>query len=194
MAKSYSHTALEYLRSWFKKEVGGDNAVEGDATDTVAPSANDHFIGNAKGRGPVAPNAGFKSGTFVDDTTMIMWAKENIEGDNSDLPHIAYEVSSKWTDLVTNDLLLDTSDKNRFLPPGPAANAALAGCQANNCTAAVGTHGKDLGVDTVADGKRDDRVLKGRAVAAAERTERHAFLVKTMASSGLGSSMSKRHK
>ena len=56
---------------------------------------------------------------------MIMWAKEKIEGDTSDLPHIAYEVSKKWTDLVTNDLLLDTSDKNHFLPPGPAANAAI---------------------------------------------------------------------
>ena len=142
LAKCYSHTALEYLRSCFKKEVGGDNAVEGDATDTAAPSATDLFIGNATGRRPVTPNSGLKSGTFVDDTTMIVWAKEKIEGNNSDLPHISYEVAKKWTDLVTNELLWDTSDKHHFLPPGPAANVAISGCRANNCTAAVGTHGK----------------------------------------------------
>ena len=102
------------------------------------------------------------------------------------IAHISYEVSKKWTDLVANDLRLDTSDKNRFLPPGPAANAAIAGCQTNSCTVAVGTHGKDLGVDAVVDGKRNDSVLKHRTVNAAERAEKHLFVVNTMATSGLG--------
>ena len=85
-------------------------------------------------------------------------------------------MAKKWTDLVINTLKLDTSDKKYFLPPGPAANAAIAGCQYNGCTASVGTHGKDLGIDTVAAGKRDDTVLKGRAVAAGERADKHFFL------------------
>ena len=41
------------------------------------------------------PNSGLKSGTFVDDTTMIMWAKDAIEGNRTELPHIAYEVAKK---------------------------------------------------------------------------------------------------
>ena len=48
------------------------------------------------------------------------------------------------------------------------------------------THGNDLGIDTVAAGKRDASVLKFRAAAATEKSKRHKFLVNTMASSGVG--------
>ena len=40
LAKSYSYSALDHLRSWFKKAIGGDNSIAGDATDTNTPSAN----------------------------------------------------------------------------------------------------------------------------------------------------------
>ena len=73
MAKGYSHSALDYLRSWFKTDIGGDNSIEGDATDAKAPSVAATFTGNANLRGPVAANSGLKPCTFVDDTTMIMW-------------------------------------------------------------------------------------------------------------------------
>ena len=185
LAKAYSHTALDNLRTWFKEILGGDNCIEGEPTDGDAPSAGTQFIGNAVNPSPVGPNCGLKSGTFVDDTTMLMWAKEAIEGNRSDLPKISYEVAKHWTDLVTNVLLLDTSEKNQFIPEGPAAAAALAGCQFNACTASVGPHGKDLGIDTVATGQRNDSVLHERAVAAGERADRHIFVINTMATSGV---------
>ena len=52
-------------------------------------------LGTAKGPRLVAANCGLKTQTFVDDTTMIMWAKEKNEGDNTDLPHIAYSVAEQ---------------------------------------------------------------------------------------------------
>ena len=165
LAKSYSHSALEYLRLWFKADIGGDNSIEVTATDAKASSATALFVGNASQRGPLLPNAGLKSGTFVDDTSMIMWAKNKIEGDNTELPYIAYEVSKMWTGIVRKDLLLSTSIKNSFLPPGTAANAAVHGCNFNDCTTSVDTHGKDLGIDAVAAGERDAAVLKLRAAA-----------------------------
>ena len=39
LAKSYSHTALDNLRTWFKEIIGGDNCIEGEPTDGDAPSA-----------------------------------------------------------------------------------------------------------------------------------------------------------
>ena len=117
---------------------------------------------------------------------MIMWAKTKIEGDNTDLPHIAYTVAEKWTGLVTKDLKLQTSDKNRFLPPGPAANAAIAGCQVNRCTAKIVKHERDLGVDTAATGKRDDTILRQRPANSTERAGANVSVVNTMASSGAG--------
>ena len=103
--------------------------------------------------------------------------KRKNEGDNTELPHIAYSVAEKWTGLVRNDLLLDTSDKNYFLPPGPAANAAVAGCHRNGCTAKIVKHEKDLGVDTVAAGTRDDTVLAGRTDDAIHRASRNTYVV-----------------
>ena len=186
LAKSYSHSALDYIRSWFKTDIGGDNAIEGDATDAKAPSAAATFIGNATHRDPVLPKSGLKSGTFVDDASMIMWATSKIERDNTELPHIAYEVSKKWTGIVRHDLRLSTSIKNSFIPPGIATEAAVAGCKFNDCTASVDAHGKDLGIDIVAAGKRNDSVLQLRAAASIEKRERHKFLVNIMASSGCG--------
>ena len=165
--------------------MGGDNAIDGTATDAKASSATASCSGNSR-RGPLRPNAGLKSGTFVDDTSMIIWAKEKIEGDNTELPHIAYEVSKMWTGIVKEDLLLETSVKNSFLPPGAAAKAAVDWCKFNNCTASIDTHGKDLGIDTVAAGERDDAVLKLRSEANREKSDRRKLLVNTMASSGVG--------
>ena len=115
---------------------------------------------------------------------MIMWPKSKIEGDNTELPHIAYEVSKRWTGIVRHDLRLSTSIKNSFIPLGPVAEAAVAGCKFNDCTASVDAHGKGLGIDTVAAGKRNHSVLQLRAAASIEKCERHNFLVHTMASSG----------
>ena len=74
LAKAYSHTALSSLRSWFRTVLGGDNCVEGEATDLAAPSANEVFQGTttAHNQDRLKPNTGLKTGTFVDDTTMIM--------------------------------------------------------------------------------------------------------------------------
>ena len=62
------------------------------------------------------------------DATMVMWAKKPLR-DHAELAHIAYEVAKEWTDSVVNVLHLQTSDKKRFIPPGPAADAALHGCR-----------------------------------------------------------------
>ena len=151
-------------------------------------------LGTAKGPRPVAANCGLKTQTFVDDTTMIMWAKEKIEGDNTDLPHIAYSVAEQWTALVTNDLKLETSDKNRFLPPGPVANDAIAGCQVNQCTAKIVSHERDLGIDTVATGKRNDTILKERTVNATERAGETSSWLTPWQPPEQASNMSSRHR
>ena len=67
---------------------------------------------------------------YVDDATMVLWANQAVAG-VPDLDHMAYGVSREWTDMVVNILRLQTSDKNCFVPPGPAADAALHGCQVN---------------------------------------------------------------
>ena len=102
------------------------------------------------------------------------------------MPHIAYEVSKMWTGIVRKDFLLSTSIKHGFLPPGLAANAAVHGCNFNDCTASVDTHGKDLGIDTVAAGERDASVLKLRAEANIGKSSRHKLVMNTMAASGVG--------
>ena len=185
LANSYSHTALDHLRAWFKKVLHGDNGIEEDE-ERPTPVGPPTQLGTAHVVRPVAPNCGLKTQTFVDDTTMIMWAKTKIEGDNTDLPHIAYTVAEKWIGIVAKDLKLQTSDKNRCLSPGPAANAAIAGCQVNHCTAKIVKHERDLGVDTVATGKRDDTILRQRVANATERADTNVFVVNTMASSGAG--------
>ena len=95
-------------------------------------------------------------------------------------------MAEKWTGLVRNDLRLDTSDKNSFLPPGPAANAAVAGCRINGRTAKIVRREKDLGVDTVATGTRVDTVLTERTANATHRASKNAFVPHTMVSSGAG--------
>ena len=82
---------------------------------------------------------------------MLMWANKPL-CDHIEPAHIAYEVAKTW---VVNVLNLQTSDKHRFIHPGPAAEAALHGCRVHDCTAKVSTHGVDLGVDTVAGLKRE---------------------------------------
>ena len=78
--------------------------------------------------------------------------------------------------------------------PGTAASAAVDGCKFNNCTASIDAHGKDLGIDSVATGKRNDAVLKLRSEANREKSDRHKFLVNTMTDAGVGSSMWARLK
>ena len=88
--------------------------------------------------------------------------------------------------LVVGRLKLKTSDKNRFLPPGPAAQAAIWACRVHNCTAKVVDHERDLGIDTVATGIRDDSLLRNRAEDLTGRAERNTFVVNTLASTGAG--------
>ena len=72
LAKSYSHTALDYLRSWFKRVLHGDNGIEEEDSSMPSPLGPPTPLGIAKGPRPVAANRGLKTQTFVDDTTMIM--------------------------------------------------------------------------------------------------------------------------
>lgn len=95
---------------------------------------------------------------------MIMWAKKHIGG-QPELAKIAHETAKVWTDIVVNILKLQTSTKNRFLPIGPAADAARHGCQVHHCTAKIATRGIDLGVDTVAALKRAGALLRSRLCA-----------------------------
>ena len=108
------------------------------------------------------------------------------------LNHMAYEAAHAWTDMVVNLLRLQTSDDKVFVPPGPAATAALHGCQRNDCTASIDTHGVDLGVDTVAGGNRDDAKLKARAVDNKPRIARGNIVVKTLR--GIGAAFSHINK
>ena len=91
---------------------------------------------------------GVKTQIYVDDATMIMWAKQSLYG-RPELANIAYETAREWADMVVDILRFQTSTKNRFLPPGPAADVAPHGCQVQDCTAKIATHGVGLGVDTV---------------------------------------------
>ena len=76
---------------------------------------------------------------------MIFWAKQAMAGfaETPALNKMAYEVAREWTDMVVNLVRLQTSDKNVFVPPGPAADAALRECQRHYCIASIDTHGID---------------------------------------------------
>ena len=78
--------------------------------------------------------------------------------------------------------------------PGTAASAAGDGCKFDNYTASIDAHGKDLGIDSVATGKRNDAVLKLRSEANREKSDRHKLLVNTMTDAGVRSSMWARPK
>ena len=78
---------------------------------------------------------------------------------------MAYEVVAEGTNMVANLLRLQTSSKNVFIPEGPAADAALRGCQRHYCTASIDSHGVDFGVDAVAGGDRNASKLHDRAAA-----------------------------
>ena len=56
----------------------------------------------------------------------------------------------------------------------------------NQCTAKIVLHERDLGIDTVATGKRNDTILKERTVNATGRAGENLFVVNTMATSGAG--------
>lgn len=99
---------------------------------------------------------------------------------------MAYEVAKEWADLVVNILRLQTSTKNRFLPLGPAGDAALHGCRVHDCTAKISTHGIHLGVDTVAGLKKSEAHLKARSVNAKPRAERNNLIVQTLCTIGAG--------
>lgn len=65
--------------------------------------------------------AGVKTEIFVDDGTMILWAKSELnQADGTPgLNRMAYDVAQEWTHMVVNLLKLQTSDKNIFVPDGP---------------------------------------------------------------------------
>ena len=103
-----------------------------------------------------------------------------------DLSHLSYEVAKEWTGLVTGSLKLQTSDKNRFLPPGQAAEAAIAGCRIHHCTAKIVDHERDLGIDAVGTCKRNGEILHKRADDAKGRAGRNVFVINTVAATGAG--------
>ena len=72
-----------------------------------------------------------KTEIFVDDATMILWAKSEINQSDGTpgLNHMAYEVAQEWTDMVVNLLKLQTSDKNIFAPEGAPARAVVRGAR-----------------------------------------------------------------
>ena len=65
--------------------------------------------------------AGVKTEIYVDDATMVLWAKSAL--DKADGPpglnRMAYEVAAEWTYMVVDLLKLQTSDKNVLVPNGP---------------------------------------------------------------------------
>lgn len=78
------------------------------------------------------------------------------------------------------------STNNRFLPPGPAADAAWHDCQVHDCTAKITHHGIDFGVDTDAGLKRVETLLKSRAKNAKPRAERNNLVAQNLRSTGAG--------
>lgn len=88
--------------------------------------------------------------------------------------------------MVVNLLMLQTSDKNGFAPPGPAADAALRGCQKHYYTASIDNHGIDLGADTVAGGDCDNAKLKARVEDNEARAARGNVVVQDLAQRGCG--------
>ena len=93
---------------------------------------------------------------------------------------MAYEVAQEWTHMVVNLLKLQTSDKNVFVPSGAPARAAVPGCQYNGCTAAIGPHAVDLGVDTSCGGPRIISKLRSRATSNGPRAGRGLVISKTL--------------
>lgn len=90
----------------------------------------------------------------------------------------------KGVSTVVNVVRLQTSDKTVFIPPGPAADAALRGCQQHYCTAGIDTDGIDLGMDTSAGGGRDSTKLKARAADNKAREGRGNVVIQTLRSVG----------
>ena len=137
---------------------------------------------------------GVKTEIFVDDATMIYWAKsENDKADGTPgLNRMAYEVAQEWTYMVVDLLKLQTSDKKVFVPDGPPARAALRGCQVNNCTASISSHAIDLGVDTTGGGARDAAKLRERATTNAGRSERGKTVVQTLRQVGADAKQPKK--
>ena len=64
--------------------------------------------------------AGVKTEIFVDDATMILWAKSELDQADGTpgLNRMAYEVAQEWTYMVVDLLKLQTSDKDVFVPQG----------------------------------------------------------------------------
>ena len=62
--------------------------------------------------------------------------------------------------------------QERLYPGRARREVAIRGCQLNNCTAPIDTHAIDLGVDTVAGGKRDVAKLRDRAKSSVDRSDR----------------------
>ena len=87
--------------------------------------------------------------------------------------------------MVVNLLKLQTSDKNIFAPEGAPARAAVRGCQVNGCTAAIGPHAVDLGVDTSIGGPRITSKLRSRATSNRPRADRGMVISKTLKQVGL---------
>ena len=113
---------------------------------------------------------------------MVLWVKSALAGSGGtpDLNRMAYEVAAEWTSMVVNMLRLQTSDKHVFILEGLAAEAALRGCKKNYCTASIGSHAIDLGVDTVAGGKRDASKLRAGATSNSDRASRGNVVVQTL--------------
>ena len=88
-AKAYSHYALDQVRTWVKKIMRCDNSVD---TSTPVPAGPPVALAPPSEPAPVGPNERLKAETFVDDTTMILWANHKLNG-LSDLSHLGYEVS-----------------------------------------------------------------------------------------------------
>ena len=103
MARGLATRTLGRLRSFCQKLLG----------------VNDTLLAEGK--------AGVKTEIFVDDATMILWAKSEInQSDGSPgLNRMAYEVAQEWTHMVVSLLKLQTSDKNSFVPNGAPARAAV---------------------------------------------------------------------
>ena len=113
---------------------------------------------------------------------MIVWANSELNqaDDTPGLNRMSYEVAQERTYRVADLLKLQTSDKNVFVPDGPPARAALRGCQVNGCTASIGSHAIDLGVDTTGGGARDAAKLRDRATSNVGRSERGRAVSQTL--------------
>ena len=85
MARGLTARSLAKLWTFVERVVGCNNSVIGD--DATAPRPGE--------------GKGVKTLIYVDDATMVMWAKKSLQ-DRPALPHMAYDVAREWTDLVVN--------------------------------------------------------------------------------------------